>query len=104
MSSQEALLSMDTEVDSITSHIDSLQIDDTDSGFSLFFCTFEGALNFKISEEHLHQSSNQRDFKISFMAEGRKQVDLNNSPYQPTVVVRATKMLIGNLSSSSNSS
>ena len=54
---------MDSEVDKISEKPESLSID-TETGFELFYCTFEGELNLKNDEAI-------KAFKISFMVEGK---------------------------------
>ena len=65
MTTQEALTLMDREVQSINYQEGTLTIDSTpENGFKLFFITFDGQLAMKNEE-------NRKNFKISFMVEGK---------------------------------
>ena len=87
MPTQEALILMDQEVDSLTYRPNSLSIDDQ-QGFSIFFTTFEGSLTMK--------SNTQRAYKLSFMVEGKvtETDQTTQEPKQTIVTVKAAKMHI----------
>jgi hypothetical protein len=67
MSTEDAILLMDKEVQGIEAKEESLLIDYNDpvvgSGFSLFYITFDGHL-------YMKACGNKRAFKMSFMIKG----------------------------------
>ncbi|TNV80327.1 hypothetical protein FGO68_gene11568 [Halteria grandinella] len=116
MSTEEALLLMDQEVQGIDALEESLLIDYTPpthnqqisgsqgNGFSLFFITFEGNLYMKqhlsAAQEQVSSQGkpNSRQYKVSFMIEGRlvREEDQSSAKFgeikETIVTVKATKM------------
>lgn len=106
MGTEEALTIMDQEVAGIDSHENSLSIDYDPQGygFSLFYITFEGSLFMKnatttaASDENSHYQPSSKQYKVSFMIEGRLIKDEPNITHpfgevkETIITVKATKM------------